>query len=202
MAESYENLLYDLQKNNKTPLITHLLPKDNQIHVIDMNTRTIDVPQFLSVRFDHNAEVIYFKCARYFEGVDLADTICVIQFINANGDEGLYWVPYYDINHYDIDPEDPAITTPMLLFPWAIGGLATLKEGKVQFSVRFYRFNEDTKQFLFNVSTKPATGQILHGLDIPADADHQFQLDTAFALELQQKMFELAGEATTYWQDV
>ena len=72
MAESYENLLYDLQKNNKTPLITHLLPKDNQIHVIDMNTRTIDVPQFLSVRFDHNAEVIYFKCARYFEGVDLA----------------------------------------------------------------------------------------------------------------------------------
>ena len=80
----------------------------------------------------------------------------------------------YDINHYDIDPEDPAITTPMLLFPWAIGGLATLKEGKVQFSVRFYRFNEDTKQFLFNVSTKPATGQILHGLDIPADADHQF----------------------------
>ena len=90
----------------------------------------------------------------------------------------------------------------MLLFPWAIGGLATLKEGKVQFSVRFYRFNEDTKQFLFNVSTKPATGQILHGLDIPADADHQFQLDTAFALELYQKMFELAGEATTYWEDV
>lgn len=202
MAESYESLLYDLQQNNKTPLITHLLPKDNQIHEIDLDTRTIDVPQFLSVRYDHNAEVIYFKCPRYFEGVDLADTICVIQFINANGDKGLYWVPFYDTYHYDVIEEGAlASSTPMLLFPWAISGLATIKEGKVQFSVRFYKFNEDTHQFFFNLSTKPATGQILHGLDIPLDAEKQFQLDTAFALELYQKMFQLAGEAVTYWED-
>ena len=95
MDKSYDELLFDLQKNNKTPLIAHLLPKENQIHEVDLNTRTINVPQFLSVRYDHNAEVIYFKCPRYFEGVDLADTVCVIQYINADGDQGIYWVPYY-----------------------------------------------------------------------------------------------------------
>ena len=32
MDKSYDELLFDLQKNNKTPLIAHLLPKENQIH--------------------------------------------------------------------------------------------------------------------------------------------------------------------------
>ena len=203
MDKSYDELLFDLQKNNKTPLIAHLLPKENQIHEVDLNTRTINVPQFLSVRYDHNAEVIYFKCPRYFEGVDLADTVCVIQYINADGDQGIYWVPYYDIYHYDIeDCEDQVVTTPTLLIPWSIGGLATITAGKITFNIRFYLIHDETKQFLYNLSTKPAEGIILHGLDMPQDAIEEFRLDASIATDLYQKMFELAGGAMTTWIDV
>lgn len=201
MPKSYEDLLTELQNNTKSPLLIHLTPQEHQIHEIDLETRTINVPQFLSVRFDHNAEVICFKCPRYFEGVDLADMICVIQYINAEGDSGLYWVPYYDIDHPDID-EETGVSTPTLLIPWAIGGLATIAAGKVQFSVRFYRIEEETKKFLFNLSTKPAVGEILFGLDLPSDVIEDFKLDNDTTSALYQKMFELAGNAATYWTDI
>lgn len=196
MADAYENLLYDLQKTNKTPLIAHLLPAEHQIHEVDLNERTIHVPQFLSVRYDHNSEVVYFKCPRYFEGVDLTDTVCVIQYINSKGDEGLYWVPYYDVSHYSDDE------TPVMLIPWSIGGLATLAAGTVTFSIRFYQIDEQTRKFSYNLSTKPAKGQILFGLDLPSDAIEAYRLDASTSMELYQKMFQLAGAATTYWKDV
>lgn len=202
MSESYDELLYDLQKHNKTPLLAHLLPNEHQIHEIDLKSRTINVPQFLSVRYDHNAEVVYFKCDRYFEGVDLADTVCVIQYINADGDQGIYWVPYYDIYHYDISDTDPIITTPKILIPWSIGGLATITAGTIQFSVRFYLINDETKKFIYNLSTKPAEGEILHGLDLPSDAIDAFRLDASVAMDLYQKMFELAGNSQIFWKEV
>lgn len=213
MAESLEDILYNIQKTKKAPLIAHLLPNENQIHEVDLSTRTINVPQFLSVRYDHNAEVIYFKTPRYFEGVDLADTICVIQYINARGQAGIYYVPYYDVDHYDSDFDDTIIneeeydqqlllSTPVMLIPWSIGGLATIASGRLQFSIRFYKIDDDTKKFLFNISTKPASGQILHGLDLPADIIEEFELDNSATLTLYQQMFQLAGGAATYWIDV
>jgi hypothetical protein len=35
--------------------------------------------------------------------VDLATTTCVIQYINANNDVGLYCIPFYDLTHFDED---------------------------------------------------------------------------------------------------
>lgn len=213
MAETYNDVLYEIQRDKKTPLIAHLLPNEKQVHEVDLSTRTINVPQFLSVRYDHNAEVVYFKTPRYFEGVDLAETICVIQYINARGQAGIYYVPYYDIDHFDTDftndldgdeeyDQKMLLATPVMLIPWSIGGLATIASGKIQFSIRFYKMDDYTKKFLFNISTKPASGQILHGLDMPADIIEDFELDNSATLTLYQQMFELAGAAATYWQDV
>lgn len=139
MAETYQDLLFELQQHEDTPLLVHLFPDEDEIHMIDWETRTIEVPQFLSVRFDHNSELVYFGTPRYFEGMDLADMVCVIQYINPAQEKGLYFVPYYDIDHTDENG------TPLLVIPWVLGGLATIKSGKITFNIRFYKINYRTK---------------------------------------------------------
>ena len=128
---TYTDLLYDLQTSEDIPLVVDLLPDDEQFIDVDLNTRTIKVPQFLSVQFDHNSEVVYFKTPRWFEGVDLATTTCIVQYINADGEAGVYCIPFYDLTHFDYD--ENGIATPMILLPWSLGGLAThTKEQKSQ----------------------------------------------------------------------
>lgn len=118
---------------------------------------------FLSVQFEHNAEIIYFRCARYFQHMDLAQTVCIVEFVNAHGDTSLYWVPFYDINHYS--KKSDGTEEPVIIFPWAINGLATEYEGEVTFTVRFYQLNNDGSAYNFNMSMQPTTGKVLHGMD-------------------------------------
>ena len=196
---TYEDLLYDLQMSDRIPLVADLLPDDNQIFEINLNTRTINVPQFLSVQYDHNAEVVYFKVPRYFEGVDLATTTCVIQYINSNNDVGIYCVPFYDLTHFDED--ENGIPVPMMLLPWSLGGLATMYSGQIQFSLRFYTIDAESKKFIFNLNTQAATGSILYGMNLPADAVDQFKLDSSVIEQIYASIQDISGVATTYWYD-
>ena len=197
---TYTDLLYELQTSDSIPVITDLLPEDNQIFELDLNTRTVNIPQFLSVQFDHNSEVIYFKTPRWFEGVDLASTTCIIQYINADGDCGIYCVPFFDLTHFEID--DKGHQVPMILFPWSLGGLATISAGILTFSIKFYILNGDTKKFTFNLNTVPTEGIILHGLDLDEEAIEQFRLDSNVTEQIYASMQSMAGAATTYWQDI
>lgn len=197
---TYEDLLYDLQTNDSIPLVADLLPDNDQIFEVDLNSRTINVPQFLSVQYDHNAEVIYFKVPRYFEGVDLATTTCIIQYINAQGDAGIYCVPFYDLTHFDED--DNGIQIPMMLLPWSLGGLATVVPGTITFSIRFYVINGQTKKFTFNLNTQVTTGKILYGMNLPADMIDQFKFDASVTEQIYADIRNIAGIATTYWYDV
>lgn len=92
----YYQKLWQIQSKNP-PELAVLLPSTEKIFNIDLNTRTIEAPEYLSVAKDHNAETIYFKVDRFFDNVDLTNTVCLIQFINANKEEHLYAVPFYDI---------------------------------------------------------------------------------------------------------
>ena len=83
-AEDYYGLLYKVQDKN-APSIAVLLPTDEKIYEVDLNTRQIEAPEYVSVSSDHLAEVIYFKCPRFYDGVDLAETTCVIEYVNAEG---------------------------------------------------------------------------------------------------------------------
>lgn len=196
---TYEDLLYDLQMSDRIPLVADLLPDDDQIFEVDLNTRTINVPQFLSVQYDHNAEVVYFKVPRYFEGVDLATTTCVIQYINANNDVGLYCIPFYDLTHFDED--ENGIQVPVMLLPWSLGGLATVVSGQIQFSLRFYIIDSESKKFTFNLNTQTAKGSILYGMNLPADAVEQFRLDSSVIEQIYASIQDISGVATTYWYD-
>jgi len=108
-----------------------LLPSTERIYEIDLNTRTIDAPEWLSVETDHRSETIYFKVPRYFDHMDLTTTVCVIQYINANGEGRVYPVPYYDITTCTRENFETLEQEPYILFPWVIDGEATKAAGDV-----------------------------------------------------------------------
>lgn len=229
-----KDLLYDMQTYTDEageyfPQVKHLSPSDDQIVDIDLNSREINAPKFLSVQYDHNAEIIYFRCNRYFDNMDLARTVCVIQYLNAEHietdegspnfgektrDAGIFWVPYYDIDHTvtHYTSETEGVTEPTLLIPWSIGGLATAYEGTVTYSVRFYRLaNDNDKTYLYNMSTKPAQGEVLYGLDFALyDEQHDeeeqefmnsFQYESTFSDQVYHNLSLAVHEAATYWVD-
>lgn len=98
-AEQYLQDLWLLYSENM-PTKAILLPNDEIIYEIDLNTRVAKTPSFLSVRKDQAAETIYFLADRFFGEVDLATTACVIEYRNNEGTESYYPVPFYDISTY------------------------------------------------------------------------------------------------------
>ena len=76
-AEEYLQKLWLLYSEN-TPNKAILLPSDEIIYEIDLNSRIIKTPSFLSVKKDQAAETIYFLIDRFAGEIDLATTACVI----------------------------------------------------------------------------------------------------------------------------
>lgn len=157
--QEYLDLLYKIQDENK-PSLAILLPGDERIYNVDLATRTIEAPEYLSVETDHRSEVIYFKVARYYDAIDLSNTVCVIQYINANKEGRVYAVPYYDI--------DTLSETNEMLIPWEVDGEATVAAGDVQYAIRFYKLDSriTDKRLVYNLNTLTASSKVLHGIDI------------------------------------
>lgn len=202
--ESFEDLLFQIQtyedeKGQRYPQLVHLLPENDQIFDIDLDSRTINIPQFLSVQYDHNAEIIYFRCPRYFDNMDLAGTVCIIEYINASGESGLYWVPYYNVDVYQDDDES---LTPLMLIPWAIQGLVTASSGTVTFTVRFYQLDAERKDFLFNMSMQPTQGEVLHGINLSDKDLEKFKLDTTVVHQIYADLALVQSNTITMWKDV
>lgn len=171
--EEYNAKLYEIQNNN-LPTTALLLPNTETIYNVDLNTRKIEAPEFLSVATDHFAETIYFKVDRYFDNMDLTNTICIIQYENDNAKnaEGefaggfAYLVPFYDITHFKEENK--------ILIPWAIGGPATKAAGNVTFAMRFYKYNVDGSALIYNLNTLPATSKVLYGMNVITNENENF----------------------------
>ena len=160
--QDYYDHLWQIQNFNQ-PTLAVLLPKDEKIYEIDLNSRTVETPEFLSVETDHRAEIIYFVVDRFYDHFDLTNANCIIQYINkTSGRAGLYAVPFYDI-HTKSTPEKAKI-----LFPWSIGGIATEAAGDVEYSICFYTLGPD-KTINYNLNTIPCTSKVLHGMTIDLD---------------------------------
>ena len=150
--QEYYNLLYLIQDENP-PELAVLLPGDEPPLRIDLNSRKIEAPEYLSVATDHRAETIFFSVNRYFDNVDLSTMSCIIQFINAKGDSGIYVVPFYDTSRGDDN----------MLIPWVIEGSVTAFKGPVVYSVQFFRVSDNSSKFTYNLNTLPATSKVLEG---------------------------------------
>lgn len=187
--------------NNK-PLLSIILPSDERIFDVDLNTRTISVPTFLSVAKDHRAETVYFLVDRYYEYKDLAQTSCMIEFINAAGEGGFYPVPFYDISSYPRYIDKDEIThEAKILIPWCIEGDVTKVAGQVQFVLRFYQLDDEHDKFIYNIRTQIATGTILNGMDDTVlDQNIDPETESYLAQQINWKIDE--AEQTIYWTDL
>ena len=97
MDEYYKYLAY-IQANNR-PTIA-VLPSTEKVYDIDLKTRQIETPEYLSVEHDHKSETVYFKVDRFYDYMDLAQTTCIIQYIAADQKARIYVVPFFDITTY------------------------------------------------------------------------------------------------------
>ena len=71
------------------------IPNSESKLKIDLNTRKIEAPEFLSVKNDQKAETFFFEVDRFYNHIDLALTTCIIQYITPKGPY-IYPVPFYD----------------------------------------------------------------------------------------------------------
>ena len=202
--DDYLSLLYKIQDPNRQHTIIQL-PPDEPIYNIDLNTRTVEAPKFLSVEYDHAAETIYFSVDRFFDNQDLAEKYCVIQYQNANPikEKGgyIYAVPYFDL----ISKADEN----KMLFGWKIEGPATAFSGTVEFSIKFYEVGEvsfDTisgephkvNAYLYVLNTQPVKSQVLHGMDVQATSENYYFEATEIE-RIYQTIEEVRRTNDLYW---
>ncbi len=165
VATEYWRNLYRIQQDHNLPSLAVLLPSTENIYEIDLNTRKITPPEYLSVYTDHAAEVIYFKCDRFFDYMDLANCNVVIQYKNAKGESRLYAVPFVDVATCSLENK--------MLIPWCVDGNVTAKAGEVTFSIRFYKIDANGEHVVYSLSTLPATSKVPETLDVQrADEEH------------------------------
>lgn len=159
---NYEETLSTLKaiQASYSPMPFLLDPDVEPRFVINSDERTIKIPEefkFLAVKMDHLSERIYFDIPRYFDGEDLATKICVVQYINANGDEAVEGIAA--IVDVDYTSESGKI-----IFRWDVDNNVTKYAGDVSFSVRFYTIGDDSR-FTYSWNTIPATLPVLDTID-------------------------------------
>lgn len=205
-SEEYKKNLYLIQDSNFPKLIASDIPESEAKLIIDLNTRQVSAPEFLSVQKDHNAETLYFIVDRYYDNVDLATMSCIVQYQNASKDKAssgyVYAVPQY----YLIAPEGEQ----KLIFPWVIEGPATAYSGTVTFSVRFYRISGEyhpdeeqcTLEYEYLLNTLSAKSKVLEGMDV-LETSENYKCDTSVFADIYQKMNKIEKDymekRTLFW---
>ena len=160
-AQEYLARLQDIRDANLHNESLYV-PSDELVYEVDLNARTIDTPIFLSTETDHVAETVFFKVDRYFETYDLANSTCIIQYINAKNEGYVYVVPVFDLDSYADEGK--------ILIPWVIQGNATVAAGTIKYAIRFYHLNKTETlngyeyDFDFIVNTQIASSKILQGM--------------------------------------
>lgn len=122
----YSDLYYKVNDPEDPKFGTYVtIPKEEPIYKIDLNTRTIETPKFLSVLEDHNSEIIWFKVDRFYDDFDLYGSTCIVQYKNALKEEHFCVTIPQVINDNNHD---------VLYIPWPIAGAATKAAGKIEFA--------------------------------------------------------------------
>lgn len=187
--------LYDIQFS--TPPSDGRLPDANKENTydIDLTTRTIQAPEFLSVEKDHKATVIYFKVDRYFDYMDLANTICLVEYLPPTLDKKrvpyMYVVPIFDTNSYVLDDK--------IVFPWVLGNPATQEDGIIEYAIRFFRLSDETAEpkIVYDLRTLPAQSKILKGLQVNTE-EMTKEYDNFTASQFEDLINQLIN-TRTYW---
>lgn len=201
--QEYNNLLSRLTDPNEFMDMIRI-PQNEPIYQINLDERKIYAPEFLSVEEDHNSEIIWFKTDRFYDNIDLYDSVCWIQYINADKKEYFYAAPLIvGVEEYGSE---------QLLIPWAISKEVAAKTGNIQFSFQFFKLSEDNRRFLYILNTQVANSKILAGLRVDPlaflDDNEQTEEDVlperewlaGYLEQLASDYATLSGDYELYWK--
>lgn len=200
--QEYNELLYALNDpNNEENAQYYRIPSDEPIYKIDLNSRTVESPQFLSVLEDHNAEVIWFSVDRFYDDVDLFGATCYVQYKNALNEQ------FVTLTIPQVIPEADHNT---MYIPWPISTAATRAVGNITFSFQFFKMSEDEQRVFYSIHTRPATSKVLDGLHVdPLDVletDDKINPQYSDLMNLFMKLSEdysnLKKDYNVYWLEV
>ena len=172
---------------------------ENNCYQIDLDKRTITTPNFIGVAYDHNIHTIYFSCDKIFDGYNLSNGNCVIQYINANGDQGCYYIPRW------------RVVNDKIIIPWKINGLVTAYSGRIYFNIRFYKTalkagtsSTDIKNYYYeyNLETQPVQTQVLSGLKLSMSDFIDYYQEVSIQDVTSEAIQTAISEAQIAWRDL
>lgn len=175
----YERYLANI-KETAPSVIRMRLPVDEPVYKIDWNTRKVSAPPFIGVEGDHKAEFVFFEMDRFYDMMDLADTVGLVIFKNAKNEEYCQIIPYYDT--YSI--------TGKIIFPWSIQAPAALYTGTVSFSFKFFKVDPTSKKLLYELNTLIATTKVLKGWINISGEEHTYNLITTENILAEESTLE------------
>ncbi len=188
------NNLYDIQYTNPPSNVCLTGANSKNTYDIDLSTRTIHGPATLSVARDHKSTVIYFKVDRYFDFMDLSNTICVVEYkvLRENKEVPyIYVAPFLDTQRHAAENK--------MIFPWVISGVAARQDGIVEYAIRFYRLEgltSDDSKIVYDLHTLPAKSTILAGLNVnEEDIQYEYDYDASYKDYLAKQI----ADNITYW---
>ena len=224
-ASEYFALYHQVTSGNP-PDLAVLLPSEENIYNVDLNSRTIEAPKVLGVHKDQRAEVIYFKMDRYYDHFDLSTAIGVVEYINADGDAYIYGIPFYDITTLNSNEtilaneaydetafQEVKTSREKILFPWIVSSDVTRHPGTVTFSMSFYMLNKDAEQiameglnpnveFALRLNLLPTTSTVLAGIDIDPELEElETTVEVPTFLQLYNMYNTLSGNYVMYWDE-
>ena len=196
--QEYNGLLHQLRDLNEFSDYIRI-PSSEHIYTIDLNNRKIEVPSFLSVESDSNAEIVWFKVDRFFDNIDLNTGACWILYKNALGESYFYNAPMQIASgEYGDD---------YLLIPWVISKEVAASQGVINFQFQFFKLSEDYQRFLYILNTQPASSRILLNLNVDIentiedDLEHAVDSDSILGQlrQLTEAVTTLSNDYNLYW---
>ena len=184
-----------------TPCLVEL-PNGKMSYSINLQTREISSPEFLSVQKDHLSNVIYFNVDRFFDYMDLTTCCCIVQYEAGEGStkrSGIYAVPFYDIT----TPNAGNVGKEKMLVPWCLDGNASMYAGPITYALRFYRLNSDGNKFVYNLNTTPVKSEILYGMDVQEeDLSGNFDILPSEYDNILNRVVKLENTFDVYWLEL
>lgn len=183
--------LYELQFKNAPSNV--FLPFAHNTYDIDLSNRKINGPEILSISRDHQSEIIYFKVDRFYDYMDLATTICVIQYIIPRDEERvpyIYVVPFYDTSKFASENK--------MIFPWVVGDAATQRSGDIEYAIRFFKIDGEGEnlQLIYNLNTLPTKSKVLSNIE---GNNEIMKAEYNKTVEKYENLIAQIVENKTYW---
>lgn len=191
VATEYWRNLYRIQQDHNLPSLAVLLPSTENIYELDLNSRKIEAPEFLSNYTDNAAEVLYFKCDRFFDYMDLASCNVIVQYKNAKGENRIYAVPFVDVATCSLENK--------MLIPWCVDGNVTAQAGEVKFSIRFYKIDVDGNYVTYMLTTLPAKSEVYDTQDVISEDAEKFVVNPSQYEYLVDRINQLADHVDLEW---